>query len=296
MRGKSIIVFLCLTGLISGQKNEWMNPVFLQFLCKDSSYLALKAEILKKYCDVEPHTWCEYMKTIDLDSIKKKKIIALSFDACGGPGGNKYDSALINYLRKEKVPASLFVTGRWIDANYNTFLKLTRDSLFEIENHGFNHRPCSVDGDIRYGIKGTQIIADAFDEIEANARKIERITGRRPLFYRSATAYADEPCSRMAHCLNMTLISFDVLSCDAMPQVSVETINSEVLRHIKPGAVVIMHFNHPVWNTYESLKILLPELRRRGYSFSKLQDYPVKHIADTMPIRDTARVKEVDVK
>ena len=63
------------------------------------------------------------------------------------------------------------------------------------ENHGLNHRPCSFNVESAYGIKGVE---DTFDEIEANARKIEAITGHRPRFYRSATAFMDEACVSMA--------------------------------------------------------------------------------------------------
>ena len=181
---------------------------------------------------------------------QKNKLLALTFDACGGPHGSGYDAELIQFLRKEKIPATLFVTGKWIDANYTTFMELSRDPLFEIENHGLNHQPCSIDGESEYGIKGTPDVPDAFDEIEANERKIENLTGRRPLFYRSATAYIDEACAKIARQLHVTAISFDVLSGDAVPRTPVAVIEKSVLTNVKPGALIIMHFNHPEWNTY----------------------------------------------
>lgn len=47
----------------------------------------------------------------------KDKVIALTFDACGGKGGSGYDRKLIDYLIKENIPATLFINARWIDAN-----------------------------------------------------------------------------------------------------------------------------------------------------------------------------------
>src|SRR5207249_3933682 len=67
--------------------------------------------------------------------------VALTLDACGGPGGDGYDATLIEFLRAEKVPATLFLTARWIEANPKKARALAADPLFLIENHGARHRP-----------------------------------------------------------------------------------------------------------------------------------------------------------
>ena len=46
----------------------------------------------------------------------------------------------------------------------------------------------------------------------------------------------------------------------------------ELLKNIKPGAIVIMHFNHPEWNTYEAMQKIVPKLRQTGYRFVRLSD------------------------
>lgn len=76
-------------------------------------------------------SWGEFVKGDD-DIVTNKKLLALTFDACGGPHGSGYDVELITYLEKMKIPATLCVSGRWIDANYATFLNLSKNSLFEI--------------------------------------------------------------------------------------------------------------------------------------------------------------------
>lgn len=271
---------LCLLNIISlslfSQTEKTTNKVFLKKLYTDTSYTNPKARISKIFAHATPGHWGEFVKGVDEDLVTKNKIIAFTFDACGGKNGNGYDKELIDYLRKENISATLFVTGKWIDENLKTFLELSKDTLFEIENHGFNHQPCSVNGEVAYGIKGTPSIPDAFDEIEANERKIAALTGYRPVFYRSATAYIDEACAKIARHLGVTVISFDVLAGDAIPFNHTENITKNVIKNIKPGAIVIMHFNHPEWNTYEALQKIIPELRKMGYSFSKLNKYPLK--------------------
>ena len=270
------LLFVLFSQQIFSQTNPYANKIFIEKLYQDAQYLTLKQKVAQTFAHSAAGKWGEFVKGVDEDLITSNKTIAFTFDACGGRNANGYDAELINFLRKERIPATLFVTGKWIDANYSTFLQLTQDPLFEIENHGFNHRPCSVDGESEYGIHGTKDIPDAIDEIEANAEKIEKITGRRPTFYRSATAYTDEACAKIAKQLGITIVSFDILSGDAVPKIPKSILVNSVLQHIKPGAIVIMHFNHPIWNTFEAMQEIVPALRKLGYNFAKLQDYPLK--------------------
>lgn len=257
------------------QKNFYENKPFINYLYHDSAYTAEKERIVKVFAHATPGSWGEFVKGVDEDLIVKSNIIALSFDACGGKNGDEFDSALIGYLKKENIPATLFITGKWIDENFNTFMRLSKDSLFEIENHGLNHRPCSVDGESEYGITGTADVPDAFDEMEANARKIEKLTGRRPKFYRSATAFIDEACAKIAGQIGITVISFDILSGDASPYISARSIEENVISHLHPGAIIIMHLNHPKGQTYESLLKIIPRMKALGYSFAKIEDFPL---------------------
>ena len=247
--------------------------MFLKKLYSDKSYTDLKKRIVREFKNVQGGRWGEFVDGVDEKIVTQKKIIAFTFDACGGKNGDGYDKELIDYLRNENVPATLFISGKWIDSQFNRFLDLSRDSLFEIENHGFNHKPCSVEGDSIYGIHGTKNIEQAFDEVEANARKIEALTKHYPHFYRSATAYIDEAGAAMAAKLAITPISYEVLSGDAIPFASETTIKENVLKNIRPGAIIIMHFNHPEWNTKEAMVRIVPALKEMGYSFVHLKDF-----------------------
>jgi len=253
--------------------NEFTNPTFLKKLNKDKSYSELKKKIVSEFANSPAGHWGEFVKGVAEAIHTQNKIIAFTFDACGGKNGNGYDKELIEYLKQEKVPATLFISGKWIDSQFATFLNLSHDTLFEIENHGLNHRPCSTNGESAYGIKGTSGVEEAFDEIEANTRKIEAITNHRPRFYRSATAFIDEACVSMASGLGMTTVSYQILSGDAVPFTPESDIEMNVVKNIKPGAIVIMHFNHPEWNTKKAMQKIVPKLRQMGYTFVLLKDF-----------------------
>ncbi|MDP4209790.1 MAG: polysaccharide deacetylase family protein [Bacteroidota bacterium] len=273
--GLVISCFSCFS--LHAQVNKFSNPVLIKYLKANSRYNNRKANVLSGFSRTPAGHWGEFVKGVKTNFVTNRKVVAFTFDACGGKGrGRAYNADLINFLRKEKVPATLFVTGLWIDENYKSFLDLARDTLFEIENHGLNHRPCSSKGASIYGIRGTRNIADAYDEVEANAEKIRLITGRRPLIYRSATAYTDEKSVQMASKLGISVISFSILSGDAMAKTPTNILVSNVMDHIKPGSIIIMHFNHPENKTYSALQTIIPELRRQGYSFVKLGRMPLK--------------------
>lgn len=274
---RHILIILFLPGLsnnaFSQEPKEYINNAFLKKLNSDPSYKELRSEIVARFANTPAGHWGEFVKGVDEKILTEKKIIAFTFDACGGKKGSGYDKELIDYLRNEKIPATLFVTGKWIDAQFNTFISLSRDTLFEIENHGLNHKPCSNKQESAYGIHGTANMGEAFDEIEANARKIKAITNRRPRFYRSATAFIDEACAGMAALLGITPVSYQVLSGDAVPFTPDSVIVKNVLKNITSGAIVIMHFNHPEWNTKEALEKIVPKLRQMGYTFALLKDF-----------------------
>jgi peptidoglycan/xylan/chitin deacetylase (PgdA/CDA1 family) len=77
----------------------------------------------------------------------------------------------------------------------------------------------------------------------------------------------------MAARLDITPVSYQVLSGDAVPYTPDSVIEKNVLKNIAPGAIVIMHFNHPEWNTKEALEKIVPKLRQMGYTFVLLKDF-----------------------
>lgn len=55
----------------------------------------------------------------------------------------------------------------------------------------------------------------------------------------------DEACAGMASRIGITPVSYKVLSGDAVPFTPVSVIEENVVKNIVPGAIIIMHFNHP---------------------------------------------------
>ena len=105
---------------------------------------------------------------------------------------------------------------------------------------------------------------------------MEKITGRRPRFFRSATAWTDETCAKVANRLSMEIVSYEILSGDAIPFTPPTIIKDNIIKPAKNGAIIIMHFNHPDWYEKEALQMAIPALKEKGFSFVKLEYFKLK--------------------
>lgn len=242
---------------------------------KDTSNLEItKEEIKDKYKNKSPTEWGEYIEGVISSIETDEKIIALTFDACGGEYGSEYDKELIDFLIREEIPSTLFINGRWIDSNLEIFMDLAENPLFEIENHGYSHKPLSVNGNSIYGIKGTEDITEVIDEIILNNAKIKELTGKKPKYFRSGTAYYDDIAVKIARDLSVIPVNFNIIGDAGATFSEVEIKNA--LLSAKEGSIVILHMNKPSKSTAEGVKLAVPILKEKGFKFVKLEDYDDK--------------------
>lgn len=224
-----------------------------------------------KYKDSIPTVWGEKESGVISTINTKDKIIALTFDACGGEKGNGYDSKLISFLIKENVPATLFINARWIDANPEIFQTLSKNSLFEIENHGYLHKPLSINGKSAYGIRGTSNVHEVINEVYLNEQKIQKLTGKKTKYFRSGTAFYDNVSVSILKELGEKPVGFSIIG-DAGATFSAEQIKMASL-NAKEGSIIIYHMNHPDKQTAEGIIKSIPLLKQKGFKFVKLEDY-----------------------
>lgn len=237
-------------------------------------YAALRERLATRFGGHPPKEWGETVSGVKTRLVGGGKAIALTFDACGSPRGKGFDAALIGFLEREQIPATLFVSGLWIEANPELFRRLAANPLFEIASHGHRHRPASVAGQKAYGIPGTRDVGEVVDEIELNARRIAEITGRRPAFYRSGTAHYDEVAVAVAATLGQRVAGFSLLG-DAGATFSAGQVRAALLK-ARPGDIAILHMNHPSSGTAVGVMAAVPELRQRGFRFVRLSDVAVE--------------------
>lgn len=196
--------------------------------------------------------------------------IALTFDVCRGA---ELDDAMIAVLEREQVPATLFIGGPWLRANPDRAVALAANPLFEIENHGADHRPLSTNGRSAYGIPGTRNAEEAANEIECNARALEALTGRRPALFRPGTGHCDEAAVKIADDLGYTVVTFDTIG-DEGATLAGHAMAAAILR-AHPGSIVVLHLHKPRPGSAEGLAEAVTTLRKNGFGFVKLGERPL---------------------
>ena len=229
-----------------------------------------RAQVVARYGHLKPRSWGLEAPGVVQALPTARRVIALTFDACGGPGGSGYDHKLIDFLRAREVPATLFLNFRWIDANPAAFRRLAGEPLFEIANHGTRHRPLSVTGRSAYGIAGTRNAGEVYDEVARNQIKLARLLGVPPRFFRSGTAYCDDVAVRIVTDLGERFVGFSV-NGDAGATFAPEQVRGAVTA-AGPGSIVICHMNHPEAGTARGIAAAVPRLLASGYRFVRLSD------------------------
>ncbi len=256
----AITLLLVVTTLLTAAPNEDIN--------------ALAARITKELNGRHPTQWGEHVTGVRTRLATDDKVLALTLDACGSLRGNGVDRKLLDFLIQHQIPATLFINARWIDHNPGLFRELAANPLFEIANHGMWHKPASVNGRSVYGITGTKDSKELVEEIELNARMIEAITGKRPRYYRSGTAYYDELAVQVANMLGHEVIGFSVLGDAGATYTAAQVKTAFLSAH--PGDIIIAHMNHPEAGTGAGIMAAVPELLKQGFRFVRLSDYPLK--------------------
>ncbi|MET9365512.1 polysaccharide deacetylase family protein [Streptomyces sp. NPDC006632] len=206
-----------------------------------------------------------------------EKVVALTFDADmtadQGPraaGGERFDNpALIADLRRLKVPATVFMTGRWAEEYPAEARAIGTDPNFEIGNHSYSHYSFTSDC---YGLPVVEKGQMRADVEKATAQfKKAGVRNAVPYFRFPGGCYNDEVLRELAP-LKMTGVQWDVVSGDAFAT-DANAVAEQVLAGVKPGSLVVMHCTRsaaPVTDT--ALQRVVPELRKRGYRFVKVSD------------------------
>lgn len=226
------------------------------------------AELQAEYGQQQPQEWGLETSGVITSFTASGNQAVLTLDACGGPGGGGYDAALIDSLRQAGIAATLFINQRWAQENFGITQELIADPLFEIANHGTEHKPLSVNGQRAYGIPGTESLAQAYAEIMENQQFFQESLGLQLPYFRAGTAYADEVAAQMAQELGTPVVNFSV-NGDAGATFTAAEVQA-AMRAVVPGDIVIGHFNQPDTQVAAGFAAALEDAAERGIEWRTL--------------------------
>jgi len=190
------------------------------------------------------------------------KVVALTFD---GGADSRGAASILATLRREGVPASFFVTGKFVTAYPDLVAQLT--AVGPVGNHSWDHPqlPTLTDAQVRAELDSTRAaIASATRQVPA------------PLF-RFPFGASDSRTRAIVAAAGYVAVGWTVDSLGWKGTSGGQTAAAVVARVVgaaQPGEIVLMHLGaNPDDNTTldaDALGQIITQLRAKGYTFVTL--------------------------
>jgi len=203
--------------------------------------------------------------------LKSLHEIALSFDACPTSGKNHFNKAIANILLQTKTPATVFLSGRWVEEDTAATLLLASDSLIELGNHSYTHPHMMI------------VSLDRMRrELERTQKIITDLTGQVPFLFRAPYGEFNDTLINVGKELGLVTVQFDVESGDPDTTFTAQRLIKWVTEKARNGSIIIMHINDRGWHTAQALPAIIQFLREKGYKLVKVSDL-MKEVSESLP-------------
>ncbi len=203
-----------------------------------------------------------------------ENVVALTFDFDMTPGmlfrlqaGEVeawYDPAVLDVLRAERIPHTIFITGMATQVYPDLARSFARDPLIELGNHSHRHYAFAPD------CFGLPFIGEgrAGDDIETAQQTIQAITGVTPKYFRFPGGCLQARDIAIVHRLGLRIVHWDVAAGDAFNP-DADSIIHYVEDRARPGSIIALHLGGPnAPATADALRAIIPYLKGHGYKFT----------------------------
>jgi len=182
--------------------------------------------------------------------------VALTFDACATRSHRyKFDRNVFDVLKRERIPVTLFVSGRWVESHPDVMAELAADPLVEFGDHSYEHPHMAH-------LPVARIVAE-IDQTEAALAKY----GKRSVAFRPPFGEWSSRLVYVLQDLHLPTVTWDVVSGDPSARTTKDRMIRNVVDKARPGSIVVFHINGRGHKTAEALPVIVRELRERGFHF-----------------------------
>lgn len=206
-----------------------------------------------------------------------RRLLALTFDLCESQEECAgYDAGLINFLRANKIKATLFAGGKWLQSHPDRAMQLIADPLFEIGNHSWSHPNFRLLDEARMQdqILRTQAQYALLREhlaalVQAKGLPVSEMDKIPPVpaAFRFPFGTCTPQALQLTAGLGLPAIQWNIVTADSVRSQTAEKIAGTILRRAQPGAIVIMHANGKGVHTARALALCVPQVQHQGYQF-----------------------------
>ena len=182
----------------------------------------------------------------------KSKVVALTLD--DAPSG--YTPEILEVLKENDARATFFVIGGQVEGREGVLADLVRGGM-ELGNHAMHDEPSNV---LTADQLSAQLIeVEGFINTTYADLGIERPVNR---YFRPGSGFFSKRMREQVRAMGFQMVLGGVYPHDA--QIGYAGVNARhVLSMVRPGSIVICH-DRRAW-AVGMLRVVLPELRRRGY-------------------------------
>jgi peptidoglycan/xylan/chitin deacetylase (PgdA/CDA1 family) len=180
----------------------------------------------------------------------RRKVVALTFD--DGPWPDT--AAFVRMLEAQRVPATFFMIGEQVTAQYRWLLHRELRDGDALGDHTYTHPDLVMSGGV-------------YDQLHRTMLAIGGLTGYTPCVFRPPGGNYDRSVVDTARSLGLATVLWNVDPADwTLP--GTNTIVQRVLAQVQPGSIVISHDGGgPRGQTLAAYPRIIRALRERGYRF-----------------------------
>jgi len=158
--------------------------------------------------------------------------IALTFDLCPVKKSPGYDQALVDYLIQHQIPATFFMSGKWIAKHDAEVEHLLGIQFFEIGTHGEVHAHLPMHN-----------ADEQQKEIHAPVRLLSEHYAHDATLFRPPYGEYNDTTIDVVKLLGLRFIQWSIESGDPDPTLTADQILARIEKRAKPGSIVVLHAN-----------------------------------------------------
>ena len=202
------------------------------------------------------------------------KVIAITFDMCElDTSTTGCDMDVINLLRERKIPATLFMGGKWIRTHSRRVKQIMSEGeLFEIGNHNWSHGNCALLSD--EGLKAQILWTQSQYELLREETGLENLPAVPELFRLPYGRNSKRALETIAG-LGMRVIQWDVAAESGADNTNINRAKrgaKKVAAMTRSGSILLFHANLVPKGTANLLRYTIDELEEQGYVFVKVSE------------------------
>ena len=185
---------------------------------------------------------------------RSQKNIALTFDACPAYGPLSFDRKVYQTLTDSQVPATIFLSGKWIRTHTKETEELAANPLIELGNHSYSHHHMAS--------MSPDSILSEIQKVQTTLFKVYQKSAK---VFRAPYGELSGELVQTVRSMGLTAVQFDLASGDPDTSISKERLVRYVVRSARNGSIIVMHINGRGRHTAEALPEIIRGLHKRGF-------------------------------